>query len=317
MNTLPAHGDLICIPNPVQDTLQARRRTKATVQQLEWLHVYLNAWGDIPHRNHLCYDGSTRGDCILKVMVDPLEACWRLPYEEKVLLYGKEAIKAVGGRVDFEEEACAAEGSAGEEDTAEATGPELVPFCWMSYSSTFFRNLLHICAVDGVVDFTPGDGNLALAAIEMGKHYVGFCHTEGHVSASYEHLSQKVLDLMKQEQSKLYNSSYASAASGKKKTGASAHSGMPDDPSKPPNAKGGKRKSGQKGSRTSHGRDGKANKDKKKGGEKKQGRKRKAKDGDDDAGQGGESSAPPSPTPSGSAGEGSEEEKGSGNDDME
>jgi hypothetical protein len=57
----------------------------------------------------------------------------------------------------------------------------------------------------GIVDFTPGDGTLAEAAIEAKILYLGLCHTESHCDLLCKHLTERVLHLMQREGSPLYN----------------------------------------------------------------------------------------------------------------
>lgn len=194
--------------------MSKRRRVKGIVSQIEGLYVFHNKADSIPIKRHKHYEGGTRGDVIAKVLVDTLERCWRLPAAVKVEMLGREEIKPCGGKVDFEdgdvEEEDQEETAPG--DGKETAGPDdLVPFAWMSHSLRFFENLLHMLPTDGVIDFTPGDGNLALACIATSTAYLGFCHTEPHVTGLYEHLTTKVLELMAHEPSKLYNVGFVKA----------------------------------------------------------------------------------------------------------
>lgn len=287
-----------------QDSLTKRRKTKGIVSQIEGLYIFHNKLDTISSKRHLHYEGSTRGDVIAKVIVDPLEQCWRMKQSLKVDLLGKDAIKPCGGKVDFED----GEDDDDDGDAAEATSSpeELVPFAWMSYSFRFFENLMHMLVPECVLDFTPGDGNLALACITAGKPYVGFCHTENHVTGLYDLLTTKVLELMATEQSKLYNVQFVktmSKPSGQKRPCPPATDGEPGDSGS--EAAAAKKKGDKGGNKADSGKDKKgkkvSKKKKAKTGKGKKGKKGKKDDDDDDEASEGdvvESSEPPSPSQS-------------------
>ncbi len=54
----------------VDEASMMERQGKRYIQQIEWLHVFHNQ-NDMPVKRYMHYDGSTRGNCIMKVMVEP------------------------------------------------------------------------------------------------------------------------------------------------------------------------------------------------------------------------------------------------------
>ncbi|MFM6777263.1 MAG: hypothetical protein ACKPKJ_09735 [Dolichospermum sp.] len=67
-----------------------------------------------------------------------------------------------------------------------------------------------------VIDFTPGDGNLAAAAVEMNKPYLGFCHSEKHCILLYDRLLTLVQEAMAEEGNGLYTPTFVQAMKGNK-----------------------------------------------------------------------------------------------------
>jgi len=67
-----------------------------------------------------------------------------------------------------------------------------------------------------VIDFTPGDGNLAAAAVEMNKPYLGFCHSEKHCILLYDRLLTLVQESVAEEGNGLYTQTFVQAMKGNK-----------------------------------------------------------------------------------------------------
>ena len=67
-----------------------------------------------------------------------------------------------------------------------------------------------------VIDFTPGDGNVAAAAVEMNKPYIGFCHSEKHCILLYDRLLTLVQEAMAEEGNGLYTPTFVQAMKGNK-----------------------------------------------------------------------------------------------------
>ncbi|MFM6334141.1 MAG: hypothetical protein ACKPFE_15645, partial [Dolichospermum sp.] len=67
-----------------------------------------------------------------------------------------------------------------------------------------------------VIDFTPSDGNLAAAAVEMNKPYLGFCHSEKHCILLYDRLLTLVQEATAEEGNGLYTPTFVQAMKGNK-----------------------------------------------------------------------------------------------------
>ena len=65
----------------------------------------------------------------------------------------------------------------------------------MSYHGNglaFCKEVFHSFCLDKLVDGTPLNENVALAAMIMNKRYVGICYTEFHAHKLYERLQERV-----------------------------------------------------------------------------------------------------------------------------
>ena len=133
---------------------------------------------------------------------------WSLQYSDKKAALG-DALRPVGGPVDDDDV---------DDDTTSAVlmPDSLVPFAWLSFSKLFFANLLDFLNAGAVIDFTPGDGNLAAAAVEMNKPYLGFCHSEKHCILLYDRLLTLVQEAMAEEGNGLYTPTFVQAMKGNK-----------------------------------------------------------------------------------------------------
>jgi hypothetical protein len=186
----------ICID---QDSILARRRSKY-VAQLEGMHIFYNSEETIPDRKYKVYPGSTRGDAIVGVVLSPYSQSWRVKMAEKRQAYG-DAIVRVGGPGGGDEDELEIDGQA--DARADASGaPEdgqVVPFAWWSFPKPFYGALLDAYGIAATIDFTPGDGNLALAVLERKSVYVGFCFTDQHCNMLLQHLVDQVFSALKTE----------------------------------------------------------------------------------------------------------------------
>ena len=101
-----------------------------------------------------------------------------------------------------------------EDDDAPLTADSMVPFAWLSFPKEFFASVIDGLNGGGIVDFTPGDGNMAMAAVEANKAYFGYCHTEKRCVLLYDRLRQLVRRAMAQEGNPLYTPAYVQAMRG-------------------------------------------------------------------------------------------------------
>ena len=65
---------------------------------------------------------------------------------------------------------------------------------------------MHCFKARGIVDYTPGDGTLAEAALEAKDVlYLGFCHTEYRCDLLRNRLAEQVMAAMQKEGNPLFN----------------------------------------------------------------------------------------------------------------
>jgi hypothetical protein len=184
-----------------------RRQTRSKLmEQTEKLHIFLDSMVTLPDRKRQHYQGTNRGRSWGFLVMEPLESLWHVQWQMKQAAYGKEAIRPVGGKAD--------EGDADmvddtiEDRTIKAT--TMVPMVWHGLPRLFYTELLQVNNCVGIIDFTPGDGNMALAALHHsgstgGVVYCGWCHTEQHAQLLREYLGQQVLKSMREEGNPLYD----------------------------------------------------------------------------------------------------------------
>ena len=135
------------------------------------------------------------------VVMPELANCWRETFKDKKKIFGSARI-AVGGK-----------GPDDPVDVVKAKREDstLEPVFFHSNGEQLHEELLHSIAVNfnsvsGIVDFTPGDGNLAHLAVVHKMPYLGFCFTEQHADGLQKHLTRLVWADMQKEDSPLYQS---------------------------------------------------------------------------------------------------------------
>jgi hypothetical protein len=202
------------------------------------MHIFYNSDETIPDRKYKVYPGSTRGDAIVGVKPSPYNQSWRVKLAEKRQAYG-DAIVRVGGPGGGDEDELEIDGQL--DALMDASGaPEdgqLVPFAWWSFPKPFYGALLDAYGIAGTIDFTPGDGNLALAVLERKSVYVGFCFTDQHCNMLLQHLVDQVFSALKTGGSPLCQAECAKAFKGNGKqpgTGTGTGARLNDPPKDPP-----------------------------------------------------------------------------------
>ena len=193
-----------------EDSLVLRRgrKTKNVLKQSERMFVFVCDPQAIPDEKRKYYKGTSKGQSWGFITLTPFSHVWRIPAEQKKLAYG-EALRPVGGKASAEE---AADSGGDEElvgeDPGDTRGPvQDVPFCYYGLPLMFVKDLLHVSHTKAVIDFTPGEGNFALAVTECkgAVLYFGLCHTELHCQLLRDYLTDCVLAAMQKEGNPLFN----------------------------------------------------------------------------------------------------------------
>ena len=155
------------------------------------------------------------------VVMPELANCWRETFKDKKKIFGSARI-AVGGK--------------GPDDTVDVVKAKredstLEPVFFHSNGEQLHEELLHSIAmnfnsVSGIVDFTPGDGNLAHLAVVHKMPYLGFCFTEQHADGLQKHLTRLVWADMQKEDSPLYQSGLVGILEGLAEDGEEQEEGL-------------------------------------------------------------------------------------------
>jgi hypothetical protein len=182
------------------------------VRQIERLFIYMNADCAIPDGKRKYYAGTNRGQCWGPIVLPDVSTLWHVRLEDKKNIY-MDAIRPVGGKADGDEDIDDAEMAAVEDETKQ-TKDSLVPLCWHAMPKMFWQEVLYTFKAKGIVDFTPGDGTLAEAAIEAKILYLGFGHTVAHCDSLRTRLVDRVFRLMQDEGSPLFSTACAAELGG-------------------------------------------------------------------------------------------------------
>ena len=205
----------------------------ANIKQLTSLHFFHTSATVIPEKNRRCYMGSNLGSVISDVTYEDWQSAWKLSLETKKSMYGPENRKPVGGRSDGQvfgmsddlvvDEEAEEDDDMGDEDRPKFKVPvvgggrgsgsrssaEVEPAFWFQMPIMFYTELMASYWAKQVIDCTPGSGNAALASLELQVAYLGISFNEAHRKLLTEHLTDEVLQRMRDEQSTLYNPSYS------------------------------------------------------------------------------------------------------------
>jgi hypothetical protein len=165
-----------------EESVRARKgkvRGIGNVRQSENMIVFASRTTGVPERKRLWHSGTNRGSMLSYVQLEPITACWPMPFKERKKLYGICRV-AVGGRTagsdeedDDDEDAMCDEG----DDTFDPIPPvigtqpskrsdeNIEPFTYHSKPVTLFEELLHCFQAKGIYDLSPGDGKAAEACL--------------------------------------------------------------------------------------------------------------------------------------------------------
>ena len=191
------------------------RRSKKLLKQSERMFVFTHDANAIRDEKRKYYKGSSKGQSWGFISLTPYNHVWHVAVDKKKAAYG-EAMRPVGGKASKEDEDSADETEFAMADDTERV-QEGVPFCYHGLPLLFFKDLLHVSHGKAVIDFTPGDGNFAIAVLECKGSvlYFGLCHTELHCQLLRDYLSNYVLEAMQKEGNPLFNEQCAAEMKGK------------------------------------------------------------------------------------------------------
>ncbi|MCP4244899.1 MAG: hypothetical protein GY772_30525, partial [bacterium] len=123
-----------------------------------------------------------------------------MKWGDKKMLYGSENLIGVGGKLPPEQEA-QIEKTKPPPRTKESKEPAF----YHSYPPILYKELFRVVPFRAIIDLTPGEGNMALAAHELNIMYLGFTFNDTHTKMPMAHLETKVRQAMVQEDHVLYS----------------------------------------------------------------------------------------------------------------
>ena len=156
----------------------------------------------LPERKRGKYPGTTKGNVVGYIGLSPSSEIWRTTVEEKTAMYGSRVIGSDAAAADDEE--------GGETEKQQQRKPsDLEPFNFSFLPRTFYTDCLATYSVApwpsfyyrflffqrswtevGVLDLTPGQGELCRAAVERRIPYLGITMTSTHGDRLREQLNQ-------------------------------------------------------------------------------------------------------------------------------
>jgi len=192
-----------------EESLVSRRRRvkgrRPLIKQTEKLFVYTADKKYIPENKRRNYAGTNRGQQWGFIVLPPIAQIWRLAPDEKKQAMG-DAIRPVGGRAVGDSGDDDNDSTMDEADPLQEKENGVVPFSYHGLPKQFAESVVHSFKARGIVDYTPGDGTLAEAALEAKDVlYLGFCHTEHHCDLLRNRLAEQVMAAMQKEGNPLFN----------------------------------------------------------------------------------------------------------------
>jgi hypothetical protein len=126
------------------------------------------------------------------VVLPDVASLWHVLWPLKKEMYGRHGLIPVGGRAPGEDE---------ESDAEEATKAPPVPrnagtsepVAWHAMPQLFWQEILFDFKVGAVIDLTPADGTLAMAALNARIPYTGLTFTSKHAEELLGRLQSLVL----------------------------------------------------------------------------------------------------------------------------
>ena len=222
------------------DSVVARRhRVKGigTINQTETMMLVGKGALNIPSKQHKHYHGHNTGTVIAPIKLPPFAKAWCLTFEKKKAAYGNLRLQ-VGGRTDDggeddleDDDDAMLDGSEvpptvedfveGGETTATPNSKKpktrapgnIEPMSYYSIPCEFFDNLQETFNIKDVYDFTPGDGEAALAFLKARKGYIGICFNDSHVELLRERLIDNVMTAFGTAKDPLFHAAFAAGSS--------------------------------------------------------------------------------------------------------
>ena len=193
--------------------MEAKKKyNKGMTNQIQRWHVMstetLASW--LPERKHSKYPGTNRGNCIAWIGLGSQTDEWMMTFGQKTL--GCSEIASVRLRKDMYGDKMMGpeyDDGAKEEPRAEDS---FEPAFYHHLPETLYTDVLGAYEVRGVLDLTPGAGDLAKACLLRRMPYMGLGMTEQHCQLLKGQLVEFIKMQMRSEGSTFYSPDCAAAS---------------------------------------------------------------------------------------------------------
>jgi hypothetical protein len=197
----------VCYEEESVKVKKERVRGVGSMHCVEWMHLVQGPQATkVKAKARLHFPGTTASDTLVGVSWPDPDTLWKTTFKKKKEIFG-DARVAVGGK-DGE----SSDESEGEADTideqkkkiAKKRGEDdLEPVFYHAPSLQLMEEVLHLAAGDGhpkhrircVIDFTVGEGTMAVATMKHNIPYFGLCLTPAHAEAIEKVFSTRHLAL--------------------------------------------------------------------------------------------------------------------------
>ena len=150
----------------------------------EVAHILVQDPVAVAFQRRTCYEGSSASNGIGPVHLVSEANAWVRTFADKKEIYGKVNRIAPGGRTPGIDAATAKKLTRHDKDVE--------PVFSFSFPPQFYQDVLMCLGARTVTALTIGDGSIALAAMAVGKVFVGVCLTAAHAKALRNHLGNTV-----------------------------------------------------------------------------------------------------------------------------
>lgn len=193
---------------------RSRVRGTGTLRQIETLWAMTRGPLEVPTKQRLHYPGSNKSEGMAYVQLEDWKNTMCVSFKEKKQAYGKQRV-AVGGPTEADKDDGDDDGVDDDEEEADDVPPAVdqevtksrdpdnkEPFCYQSLPKVLWEELRHSFCIEGLtVDFSPADGECAKAWLDKRSPYIAVCFNDKHVDLLYTHLTEYVLECLKDPKS--------------------------------------------------------------------------------------------------------------------
>jgi hypothetical protein len=184
-------------------TLDRYARARAgvgTIRLHETLYLVSRSAPVMKSKEFINYQGSTTGSVIGPIIMPQAADLWSSTWALKKQIYGPDNIIAVGGRGDDDD--------IPEEPAKKAkprTATSVEPVFYHGLPESYYTEILAAFPLSAILDLTPADGALALAAYKSDVIYVGVCFTDEHKARLMNKLERSIWKAMTTDEDPIYD----------------------------------------------------------------------------------------------------------------